>query len=53
MKDDSLVYACQKNCMLCDENKKICEYRKARGRIINRMIYAAKMKKLKERASKL
>lgn len=53
MKDDSLAYLCQKNCMLCDENKKTCEYRKARGRIINRMIYAAKKEKLKEQASKV
>lgn len=52
MKDDSLAYACQNNCMVCDENKKACEYRKARGRIINRMLYAAKKEKLKEHLDK-
>lgn len=47
MKDDSLAYECQKCCITCNENKKTCEYRKARGRIINRKIYAA-MKKARE-----
>lgn len=49
MKDDSLAYKCQKCCITCDEDKKTCEYRKARGRLINRQLYAAKKEALKNK----
>lgn len=49
MKYDKLAYECQKCCLTCDENKKTCEYRKARGRLINRELYAAKKEALKNK----
>ncbi len=45
MKDVNLAYECQKCCITCNEDKKKCEYRKAKGRIINRQLYAVKKKK--------
>lgn len=40
---------CDKCCLVCDKDKKICEVRKERGRIIRREIYwAKKLKKLQE-----
>lgn len=51
MKYDPLAYECHNNCMACDKYKTVkeqnskCEYRKARGRLTNRMIYAAKKAK--------
>lgn len=42
MKYDPLAYECQKCCIACDEDQKTCEYKKARGRLIKRELYAIK-----------
>lgn len=45
MKYDPLLYECQKCCLGCEKTKKEqkeCEYQKARGRAVRRMVYKAK-----------
>lgn len=51
MKDISLAYECQKCCISCNEDKKKCEYRKARERLTRREMYRLKKEQEKKKVN--